>query len=120
MNLTQDEVSVLWISYRSKPSDGTLKVNLRSSYQRFHTAKAAGRMDDGVYGMPMIPNFPVADAIIQPNILVQFTISSYRPLRNETRPKLEELRRSLKGDRDTHVLLSEIQACFHIQNSHTL
>lgn len=103
--LTLTEVNVRCIPWGGTISDGKRTLNLRSSYQRFHTLEAARRMASGVYGMPMTCNFPVVDAIIQPNILVQFTVAAKHSLRDETRPRLEELRECLRGDRETHVLL---------------
>ena len=42
---------------------------------RFKTVGEIGNLPNGTYGLPMDNNFPVVDAVIQPDTLVQFTTS---------------------------------------------
>lgn len=67
--------------------------------QRFliRTIEDIRKLDDGTYGLPLFGNYPLVDAIIQPNVLLQFTvsdthgkvshISKYAALRNGLREK---------------------------------
>ena len=56
-----------------KPKFGSATFNL--PVVRFKTVNDIKRLQNGQYGLPMDSNFPVLDAIIQPDTLLQFTIS---------------------------------------------
>ena len=45
------------------------------SVVRFRIIEEISKLPEGHYGLPMTNNFPLIDAIIQPNILIQFTTS---------------------------------------------
>jgi hypothetical protein len=51
------------------------RARFRLPLVRFKTVADIGNLPDGTYGLPMDSNFPVVDAVIQPDTLVQFTIS---------------------------------------------
>lgn len=47
--------------------------------RRFHAAADIANLTDDQYGTPFIQNFPMIDSVIQPNILMQFTIAKNHP-----------------------------------------
>jgi len=59
---------------------------------------------DGQYGLPLFCNFALVDAVIQPDLLLQFTIGKTHGKATDT-GKYEELRSKLRGARDTHRLI---------------
>jgi hypothetical protein len=56
-----------------KPVFPSAQFNL--SVILFNTIAEISCLPDGTYGLPMTDNFPLLDAIVQPNMLIQFTIS---------------------------------------------
>ena len=61
-------------------------------------------LPDGGYGLPLFGNFPIVDAVIKPNILLQFTISTTHG-RHEDIEKYDEIRRALGSPYKTHRLI---------------
>ena len=57
-----------------KPDFPFVQFNL--SVVLFNTISEISRLPDGSYGLPTTSNFPLVDAIVQPNVLIQFTIST--------------------------------------------
>jgi hypothetical protein len=57
------------------------------------------------YGLPVISNFKIIDAVIQPNILLQFTIAKTH---GKLTDNYDEIRNGLKGRKNTHVLIFAI------------
>lgn len=55
------------------------------------------------YGFPVFSNFPLVDAIIQPNTLIQFTISP--KTHKGASERIEEIRGELKGHRQLHRMV---------------
>ena len=56
-----------------KPVFSSVQFNL--SAVLFNTIADITRLPDGTYGLPMTDNFPLVDAIVQPNMLIKFTLS---------------------------------------------
>ena len=61
-------------------------------------------LNDGYYGLPIFGNFMLADAIIKPNIMLQFTVSCKHGNATDT-PKWENLRNKLGGSRKDDKLI---------------
>jgi hypothetical protein len=59
---------------------------------------------DNSYGLPLFCNFSLVDAVIQPNVLLQFTIGKTHGKASDE-DKYENLRSKLRGARDTHSLV---------------
>ena len=73
------------------------------SVVRFKTIDEIGSLPDGTYGLPMTPNFPLIDAVIQPDTLIQFTIS---PINNKgSSQSLLGIRAQLHAPLDQHRLI---------------
>lgn len=47
----------------------------RPKLKTFHSIDEIESLENGGYGLPYASNFPLIDAVIQPNILLQFTIT---------------------------------------------
>ena len=62
---------------RAKTSaSASLKINLfKYPITLLRSISDIDKLKDGSYGLPIFDNFPLVDAIIQPNMLLQFTIS---------------------------------------------
>ena len=56
----------------------------------------------GEYGLPYASNFALVDAIIQPNILLQFTVAKKHRAATHS---LSELRKCLKGKNNEHMMI---------------
>lgn len=59
---------------------------------------------DKYYGLPIFSNYPLVDAIIQPNILLQFTISKSHGSAEDV-DKYAAIRSQLRGPSETHKLI---------------
>eukprot|EP01040_Poterioochromonas_malhamensis_P003123 gene3123-3324_t len=71
--------------------------------QKFRREEDIARLSEGVYGIPYRSNFPLVDAVIQPNILINFTISK---LHKGANAELESLRGYLlEKDRKKHKFI---------------
>jgi hypothetical protein len=60
------------------------------------------QLPNNVYGLPVISNFKIIDAVIQPNILLQFTVAKTH---GKLTDNYDEIRNGLKGRKNTHVLI---------------
>jgi hypothetical protein len=70
---------------------------------RFKTVGEIANLRDGTYGLPMTSNFPVADAIVQPDTLIQFTTS---PARHQgSLQQLSAIRECLHADASQHRII---------------
>jgi hypothetical protein len=73
------------------------------SVVRFKTVAEIGNLPNGTYGLPMENNFPVVDAVIQPDTLVQFTTS---PEQHEgSLLKLANIRAHLRASSKEHRII---------------
>lgn len=70
--------------------------------KKFHSIDDIARLEDGEYGLPFASNFPLIDAVIQPNILLQFTIAKRHEGAVE---KLESIRCNLRAERKDHMMI---------------
>jgi hypothetical protein len=91
--------------FASKPDEElhfeTARFNL--SVVRFKTIDEIGSLPDGTYGLPMTPNFPLIDAVIQPDTLIQFTVS---PIKHKgSSQSLSGIRAQLRAPLDQHRLI---------------
>ena len=59
---------------------------------------------DDQYGLPLFCNFALVDAVIQPNVLLQFTIGKTHGKASDEE-KYAELRSKLRGAPSTHTLI---------------
>jgi hypothetical protein len=67
------------------------------------TVEDIEHLPDNMYGLPVTPNFKLVDAVIQPNILLQFTVSETHG--NDT-DDYTEIRSKLRStDPSTHALI---------------
>ena len=62
-----------------------------------------GKLPEKYYGLPMTCNFPLVDAIIQPNTLIQFTISPR--YHSGAKGCIDKIRDQLTGSRATHQMI---------------
>ena len=76
------------------------EVSFQLPVARFNSIEEITNIPDGFYGLPMNDRFPLVDAVVQPNMLIQFTIS---PNGHNTNLTLAEKRRKLE----------DIRACLH-------
>jgi len=91
--------------FASKPDEElhfeTARFNL--SVVRFKTIDEIGSLPDGTYGLPMTPKFPLIDAVIQPDTLIQFTVS---PIKHKgSSQSLSGIRAQLHAPPDQHRLI---------------
>ena len=86
------------------------KVFFNLPVARFNTVEEVANIPDGCYGLPMIENFPLVDAVLQPNVLIQFTISpsghKTKSTPEEKAKKLKEIRAGLnETDESKHMMV---------------
>ena len=60
---------------KSRANVQELHVSFNKPVVLLRTMDDVSLLPDGCYGLPSIPNFPLVDAIIQPDIAIQFTVS---------------------------------------------
>eukprot|EP01031_Cornospumella_fuschlensis_P023392 gene23392-28384_t len=71
---------------------------------RIRKVEDIASLPDDHYGLPLFSNFPVVDAIIQPNILLQFTVAAtHGNASDET--WYEQIRAGLRGDKSSHKMI---------------
>jgi hypothetical protein len=58
-----------------KLSTSVISINFKLPIMLIRCVGDIGTLNQGFYGLPTISNFPLIDAVIQPNILLQFTVS---------------------------------------------
>lgn len=84
------------------------KTFSKSFYQMprvlFHTVNDIKDLQDDQYGLPLSPYFALVDAVIQPNILLQFTVAGTHGKASDE-DKYQDLRAQLRGAKDTHKLI---------------
>jgi hypothetical protein len=62
----------------------------------------------GHYGLPTFSNFPLVDAVIQPDTLIQFTVSPEK--HKGAVDRLDDIRNQLSASRDQHRIVFVIPA----------
>ena len=81
------------------------------------TIEDIGILSEKHYGLPVTRNFPFVDAIIQPNTLIQFTISP--KYHSGAKERIESIRSKLTGDRSSNQMIFAIpqssEEIFHYQ-----
>ncbi len=85
----------------TKPAFESAQFNL--SVVRFKTVDDIAKLPNGTYGVPLTNNFPVADAIIQPDTIVQFTISP--EMHKGSLEQLAEIRKRLWASPKDHRII---------------
>lgn len=63
----------LWVG---KGSRSKLMVDFRSTVALIRTVEDIGGLFDHIYALPCVSNFPLVDAVVQPDTLIQFTVTS--------------------------------------------
>ena len=53
--------------------------------------------------MPVFSNFPLVDAVVQPNVLLQMTVAPDK--HKGAVERLNDIRAHLKGDKKTHMMI---------------
>ena len=71
---------------------------------RFKTIDEIKNLPNGTYGLPMDRNFPVVDAVIQPNTLIQINTSPEQQL-EESFAKLADIRAHLRASPKDHRII---------------
>jgi len=80
-----------------------MEVDFHRSIMLIRSIEDIEGLSSNHYGLPIFGNFPLVDAIIQPNILIQFTIS---PTGHKGAvDKLEDIRSQLKGNSKDHMMV---------------
>lgn len=87
---------------RSGNKNDTLKVTVGYPVVLLRKIEDIANLTEGKYGLPIVNNFPLVDAIIQPNILIQYTIAQHH---KGAVAELENIRRGLKGPWNTHAMI---------------
>ena len=84
-----------------QPEFPVLKFN--GSVIRFKMIEEIGNLPDSAYGLPFTDQFPIADAIIQPDTLIQFTTSPKKHKGSLT--NLTDVRAQLRAPFNEHRLI---------------
>eukprot|EP01036_Dinobryon_divergens_P026908 gene26908-35604_t len=97
-----------YVATNLKPRVRANKTFTKSFYQMPRVLiRAVGDIEfllDDQYGLPLFGNFALVDAVIQPNLLLQFTIGkTHGKVSDEG--KYAELRSKLRGAKGTHKLI---------------
>ncbi len=83
---------------------GRIKITIPAlTLQKIRTVADIGGIQANCYGMPIASNFPLIDAVIQPDTLLQFTTTTAKHKGASNR--LEEIRSFLLGDRLIHKMV---------------
>ena len=77
--------------------------NENAYHIRFKTINEIGNLPNGAYGLPLTDQFPIADAIIQPDTLIQFTTSPKKHKGSLT--NLTDVRAQLRAPFNEHRLI---------------
>ena len=85
----------------TKPAFESAQFNL--SVVRIRTVDDIAKLPNGTYGVPFTNTFPVADAIIQPDTIVQFTISPKK--HKGSLEQLTEIRKRLRALPNDHRII---------------
>ena len=85
----------------TKPAFESAQFNL--SVVRFKTVDDIARLPNGTYGVPLTNTFPVADSIIQPDTIIQFTISPEK--HKGSLEQLTEIRKCLRALPNDHRII---------------
>jgi hypothetical protein len=85
----------------TKPAFESAQFNL--SVVRLKTVDDIAKLPNGTYGVPFTNTFPVADAIIQPDTIVQFTISPEK--HKGSQEQLTEIRKHLWASPNDHRII---------------
>lgn len=97
-----------YVAKNLKPRVRTNKTFAKSFYQMprvlIRTVNDIEQLLNDQYGLPLFCNFALVDAVIQPNLLLQFTIGKTHGTASD-KEKYEELRSKLRGAKGTHKLI---------------
>ena len=85
----------------TKPAFESAQFNL--SVVRLKTFDDVAKLPNGTYGIPLTNDFPVADAIIQPDTIVQFIISPEK--HKGSLEQLTEIRKRLRASPKDHRII---------------
>ena len=86
----------------TSPNISRRRINIQG-VKRFWDINNISELTSKEYGLPITSNFPLVDAIIQPNILIQFTTSSTS--HRGAVDKLDEIRQNLRGKEGDHIMI---------------
>eukprot|EP01038_Epipyxis_sp_PR26KG_P009767 gene9767-13138_t len=70
----------------------------------FRTVEDINLLPDFNYGLPLSCNFALVDAVIQPNIMLQFTIANTHGKVGDIN-KYNQIREQLRGTLESHILV---------------
>ena len=79
------------------------EINFAYPVTILRNIKDIGSLENERYGFPVFSNFPLVDAIVQPNTLIQFTISP--EVHKGACERIEEIRSQLRGNRELHRMV---------------
>jgi hypothetical protein len=88
---------------RKKENNYNDKVNFNLPIMLIRNISDVGNLPNGCYGLPIFSNFPLVDAVIQPDTLIQFTISPEK--HKGAVDRLDEIRNQLSASRDEHRII---------------
>jgi hypothetical protein len=88
---------------RRKENNYNDKVNFNLPIMLIRNISDVGNLPNGCYGLPIFSNFPLVDAVIQPDTLIQFTISPEK--HKGAVDRLDEIRNQLSASRDEHRII---------------
>jgi hypothetical protein len=81
-----------------------IKMNFNFPIERMRTFGDVAELHDKHYGLPIVSNFPLVDAVIQPHTLIQFTIA--RNYHKGAVELLPDLRSKLREkDQTKHIMI---------------
>jgi len=79
--------------YPLRPDSGAV-LTVKPGLKKLSGINEIGALADGDYAVPLAKNFAAADAVVQPNTLLQMTVSAEHPV---PLTKLKELAATLRG-----------------------
>jgi hypothetical protein len=82
-----------------KPDHKEIMVKFKLPLFRLKSVDDVYNLPDGHYGLPIANNFPLVDAVIQPDTFIQFTVS---PVRHNGATKTLSVLRALLRDKNKH------------------
>jgi hypothetical protein len=84
------------------------KVNFNLPIMLIRSISDVAELLVGHYGLPTFSNFPLVDAVIQPDTLIQFTVSPEK--HKGAVDRLDDIRNQLSASRDQHRIVFVIPA----------
>ena len=85
------------------PRKKCVNISFPEEISLFRSIEDIGTLEEGKYGLPVFSNFPLVDAVVQPNMLLQMTVAPTN--HKDAVERLNDIRGHLKGDENTHMMI---------------